>query len=109
MIKVVNTLRVKKGKVNEVAALFQKAKGVHTFDGFVFMEVLIKENTEEHDELLVCTTWEDHASFEVWRKSRETRKAHESQNKQEKEDSPILGSELSTFEVFVQHNIAIRY
>ncbi|MEK4301422.1 antibiotic biosynthesis monooxygenase [Oceanobacillus sp. FSL W8-0428] len=106
MIKVVNTLRVKKGKVNEVAALFQKAKAVHIFDGFVFMEVLIKENTAEYDELQVCTTWDDHASFEVWRESRETRKAHESQNKEEKEDSPILGTELSIFEVFVQHHPA---
>lgn len=106
MIKVVNTLRVKKGKVNEVAALFKQAKSVHTFNGFVFMEVLIKENTEEYDELQVCTTWEDYASFEVWRESRETKKAHESQGKQEKEDSPILGSELSTFEVFVQHQPA---
>jgi len=106
MIKVVNTLRVKKGKVNEVAALFSKAKSVHTFNGFVFTEVLIKENTEEYDELQVCTTWEDHASFEVWRESRETRKAHESQDKQEKEGNPILGSEISTFEIFVQHRPA---
>ncbi|MEK4302624.1 antibiotic biosynthesis monooxygenase [Oceanobacillus sp. FSL K6-0251] len=106
MVKVVNTLRVKKGKVNEVAALFSKAKSVHTFNGFVFMEVLIKENAEEYDELQVCTTWEDHASFEVWRESRETRKAHESQDKQEKEDNPILGSEISTFEIFVQHHPA---
>ena len=106
MIKVVNTLRVKKGKVNEVAALFSKAKSVHTFNGFVFMEVLIKENTEEYDELQVCTTWKDHASFEVWRESRETRKAHESQDKQEKENNLILGSEISTFEIFVQHHPA---
>ncbi|WP_319022560.1 antibiotic biosynthesis monooxygenase [Oceanobacillus oncorhynchi] len=105
-MKVVNTLRVKKGKVNEVAALFSKAKSVHTFNGFVFMEVLIKENTEEYDELQVCTTWEDHASFEVWRESRETRKAHESQDKQEKENNLILGSEISTFEIFVQHHPA---
>lgn len=106
MMKVVNTLRIEKGRVHEVAERFQKAKAVHTFNGFVLMEVLIKENTEEYDELQVCTTWEDYASFEVWKKSRETREAHAGQEKQGKENSPILGSELSIFEIFVQHHPA---
>jgi len=108
MIKAVNTIRIKKGTADEIAEKFNKAKSVHTFDGFVLMEVLIKENTEEFDEIQVCTTWEDHASFEAWRESRATRKAHEAQNnpKDDKAESPILGTELTTYEVHVQHHPA---
>lgn len=108
MIKAVNTLRIKKGHVNEIAEKFSNAKAVHTFDGFVLMEVLIKENTEEFDELQVCTTWEEHAHFEAWRESRATKKAHESQDKPKEEtaESPILGAELTTYEIFVQHHPA---
>lgn len=108
MIKAVNTLRIKKGHVNEIAEKFSNAKAVHTFDGFVLMEVLIKENTEEFDELQVCTTWEEHAHFEAWRGSRATKKAHESQDKPKEEtaESPILGAELTTYEIFVQHHPA---
>lgn len=108
MIKAVNTIRVKKGHVNEVAEKFNKAKAVHTFEGFVLMEVLIKENTEEFDEIEVCTTWEDHSHFEAWRESRSTQKAHEAKNKykEDKEDNPILGAELTTYEIHVQHHPA---
>ncbi len=104
MIKVVNEIRIEKGRVEEVAKRFSTAKSVHTFDGFVLMEVLIKEDTEEYDVIEVCTTWEDHESFEVWRQDRATRKAHESSDSKSKEENnPILGAELSIYEVYVQH------
>ena len=37
MIKVVNEIRIEKGRVEEVAKRFSTAKSVHTFDGFVLM------------------------------------------------------------------------
>lgn len=105
MIKAVNEIRVKKGRVDEVAPRFSTAKSVHTFDGFILMEVLIKENTGEYDVIEVCTTWEDHASFDAWKESRATKKAHASGGSEEKSgDNPILGAELSIYEVFVQHH-----
>ncbi|MFC3419377.1 antibiotic biosynthesis monooxygenase [Salinicoccus hispanicus] len=107
MIKAVNRISVQKGRVQEVAERFSKAKSVHTFDGFVLMEVLIKEGTEKEDVIEVCTTWEDHESFKAWRESRATQKAHasgDSEKKPQAEDNPILGAELSTYEVFVQHH-----
>lgn len=105
MIKAVNQIRVEKGRVEEVAQRFSKAKAVHTFDGFILMEVLIKENTDEYDVIEVCTTWEDHESFDAWRESRATKKTHASSGSEAKsEDNPILGAELSTYEVFVQHH-----
>ncbi|AIF43070.1 antibiotic biosynthesis monooxygenase [Virgibacillus sp. SK37] len=108
MMKAVNTLRIKKGRTEEVIARFKTAKSVHTFDGFVLMEVLKKENTEEHDELQICTTWEDQSYFDAWRESRASEKAHAAnkEDQQEPEDNPILGSELSMFKVCVQHHPA---
>lgn len=108
MMKAVNTLRIQKGRTDEVIARFAQAKSVHTFAGFVIMEVLRKENTDEYDELQICTTWEDRAYFDAWRESRSSEKAHRAtkESKQKQTDSPILGSELTTFEVCIQHHPA---
>ncbi|MBP2258632.1 antibiotic biosynthesis monooxygenase [Virgibacillus alimentarius] len=108
MIKAVNTLRIKKGRTEEILARFKTPKSVHTFEGFVFMEVLKKENTTDDEELQICTTWKSQAYFDAWRESRASKKAHAAKKKQEQksEDSPILGSELSMFEVSIQHEPA---
>src|SRR5699024_5542753 len=75
-MKAVNTLRIKKGKADEVLKLFEKPKSVRTFDGFILMEVIKTEDTEEYDELKICTTWKDDYFFEFWRESSADRKAH---------------------------------
>ena len=107
MMTAVNTIRVKKGRADEVIARFKTPKSVHTFDGFIRMEVLKKENSEDHDELKVCTTWADQSYFQSWLDSRESKKAHGDKKEQKPQDSseesPILGAELTTFEVAVQH------
>ncbi|WP_380659935.1 antibiotic biosynthesis monooxygenase [Salinicoccus sesuvii] len=105
MIKAVNRISIKKGRAHEVAERFSKAKSIHTFKGFILMEVLIKEGTKEEDVIEVCTTWESHDSFKTWRESRATQKTHASTEQESKpEDNPIIGAELSTYEVFVQHH-----
>src|SRR5690606_20423980 len=105
MMTAVNTIQIKKGKGGEVANRFAIPKSVHTFEGFVRMEVWMKENVAEYDELKVCTTWEDRQFFDRWLDSRESGKAHGKGREQsaEAEESPILGSELTTFIVKVQH------
>lgn len=104
MMTAVNTIRIKKGRADEVISRFQTPKSVHTFDGFIRMEVLKKENSEEHDELKICTTWADHSYFQNWLDSRDSKKAHGEKKEQKPEgESPILGAELTTFEVAVQH------
>ena len=104
MMKAVNKLLIKKGRTEEVLQRFAKPKSVHTFDGFVVMEVLKKTDNEEYDELFISTTWEDYAYFEAWRGSRATEKAHSSKKeKQDANSSPILGNELSLYEVVFQH------
>lgn len=108
MMRAVNTLKIEKGRTEEVIARFQNAKSVHTFEGFVLMEVLKKENTEEYDELQICTTWEDESYFEAWRESRSSEKAHSPKKEkvQKSDNNPILGAELTTFEVCIQHHPA---
>lgn len=103
MMKAVNTIRIKKGKANEILPRFRTPKSVHTFEGFILMEVLIRENSPEFDELQVCTTWEDHKYFEKWLMSREARKVHRKERGLKLEDSLILSSQLTTFEIAVQY------
>ena len=97
----INTIFVEKGKGQQVTARFAKAKAVHTFKGFIRMEVLLNENGEERDEVKVCTTWEDQQFFDSWLASRENAKAHVGEAPAE--PSPILGNEMSMFDVKVQH------
>ena len=47
----INTIFVEKGKGQQVTARFAKAKAVHTFKGFIRMEVLLNEDGEERDEV----------------------------------------------------------
>lgn len=108
MMKAVNTILVKKGRAEEILARFQTPKSVHTFEGFVLMEVLKRENSLEHDELQICTTWEDRMYFDHWLSSRESQKAHGRKNEQKSEDNPIIGSQLTTFEVVYQHKPVIQ-
>lgn len=104
MMKAVNTIRIKKGRVDEILARFKTPKSVHTFEGFILMEVLKKENSPEFDELKICTTWEDRKYFDQWLESRASQKAHGKKDEQKStEESPILGSQLTTFEVAIQH------
>ncbi|MGG0643218.1 antibiotic biosynthesis monooxygenase [Sporosarcina gallistercoris] len=109
----VNVIRVEKGRAQEVADRFAKPKSVHTFPGFLRMEVWMKENLEDHDELHICTTWEHEKYFKEWLKSRENDKSHgESTQKQgttgESEANMILGAELSTYVTLVQHLPALN-
>lgn len=106
MMKAVNTIRIKKGNGDGVLARFQTLKSVHTFEGFVLMEVLRKENSPEYDELKICTTWEEREFFDAWLNSRESQKTHDKKSEQKSEDNPIISSQLTTFEVAIQHKPA---
>ncbi|WP_040287366.1 antibiotic biosynthesis monooxygenase [Sporosarcina koreensis] len=105
----VNVISIEKGRAKEVADRFANPKSVHTFPGFIRMEVLQKENLEDHDELHICTTWNEEADFKNWLESRANGKAHgEQQEKKpaadgEGKSNPILGAELSTYTVVHRH------
>ncbi|GIP60395.1 antibiotic biosynthesis monooxygenase [Paenibacillus woosongensis] len=103
MMKAIQTIRVRKGRVNEVLSRFRTPLPVHAFEGFLLMEVLIKDNSRECDELQVCTTWEDRRYFDKWSTSRAARTLHSKVRELKPEDSPIIASELATYEITAQY------
>lgn len=107
MIKVVNTIKIKKGRTDEVLPRFEKLHGIQSFDGFLGLEVWQKENAGEHDEIKVCTTWEKREDFEAWTNSDAFRARHEKREKkaQNPKDQAVIGAELTTYQVPIQHKI----
>jgi heme-degrading monooxygenase HmoA len=74
MIAVINRLPVKEGAADQVVERFASSRGyVQNFPGFVSMEVLRSEETEE---VLVITRWRDKDAFESWVHSDEFKAAH---------------------------------
>jgi heme oxygenase (staphylobilin-producing) len=64
MIAVVNRLPVKEGMTDQVVERFTNHRGyVQDFPGFVSMEVL---SSEETDEVMVITRWQDKDAFNSW-------------------------------------------
>lgn len=115
MIVVTNTIKIKKGHGEEVAERFQKTKGIEQSAGFVRMEVMLTEGLAEFDELKVCTTWEDKASFEGWVSSDSFRQAHAHKGSKQAEGGKgqegegeriMLGSHLTTHRILVSRDAA---
>ncbi len=74
MIAVVNRLPVKEGLADQVVERFANGRGfVQDFPGFVSMEVL---RSEEADEVMVITRWQDKDAFDSWVRSDEFKTAH---------------------------------
>jgi len=64
MIAIMNRLPVREGAADEVVRRFAGSRGyVQDFPGFVSMEVL---RSEESDEVLVITRWRDREAFDAW-------------------------------------------
>ena len=77
MIAVFNPLPVKEGAAGQIVERFANSRGyVQGFPGFVSMEVLSSEGTEEADEVLVITRWRDKDSFDSWVGSDAFERAH---------------------------------
>jgi heme-degrading monooxygenase HmoA len=74
MIAIINRLPVKEGAADQVVERFANSRGhVQDFPGFISMEVL---RSEEADEVLVVTRWQDKDAFNSWVASDEFKKAH---------------------------------
>ena len=74
MIAIINRLPVKEGAADQVVERFANSQGeVQGFPGFVSMEVL---NSEEGDEVLVITRWQDKHAFNSWVESDSFKRAH---------------------------------
>ncbi|WP_258171492.1 antibiotic biosynthesis monooxygenase [Paenibacillus sp. R14(2021)] len=124
MILVENRIEVKKGFGEAVLERFRKPKTVHTFDGFVRMDVLHSVNEAGNDEIRVCTTWRDEPSFQAWASSQSFSSAHGrrpeetersesekssghphggSQPSESNEGGTIIGNKVTIYEVFASH------
>ncbi len=74
MIAVINRLPVKEGMADQVVERFANGQGfVQAFPGFVSMEVL---SAEETDEVMVITRWRDKTDFDAWVASDAFKMAH---------------------------------
>jgi len=102
MIVVTNRIKVKKGMGAAMAPRFTAPGPLDTFEGFVKVEVWLTQNLTEYDELNVNMYWETLDSFTAWRNSDAFQEAHkrpEPGSEEAKQESPILGSEIITYEV----------
>lgn len=58
MIIITNTSQITKGNAHLLIERFDKIGKVEYMSGFLGLEVLLTENTKEHDEVTVVTRWE---------------------------------------------------
>jgi len=108
MIMVENRIEVKPGTADLVLDRFRKPKSVHTFKGFVRMDVLHSVNEAGNEEIRVCTTWESEDDFRAWSESDSFRSAHArraaaAQEKGERQDGPIIGNKVTIYQVVASH------
>jgi len=102
MIVVTNRIKVKKGMGAVMAPGFTAPGPLDSSEGFVKVEVLLTQNLTEYDELNVNMYWETMDSFTTWRNSDAFKSAHkrpEPGSEEANKESPILGSEIITYEV----------
>lgn len=109
MIVVTNRIKVKKGMAAAMAPRFTAPGPLDTFEGFVKVEVWQTQNLTEYDELNVNMYWEDMDSFAAWRNSDAFKSAHKrpepgAEAENENKQSPVLGSEILTYEVAAVKN-----
>ncbi len=104
-VKLVNTIRTKKGFGEAVAQRFATPKSVASAQGFIRMEVLINEKNHDYDEVKICTNWDTKSDFNAWFTSEEAVNTHKRVAKEE--DSPMLGNDVSIYEVKYEHYPAI--
>ena len=109
MIIVANKIKVKKGMGAVMAPGFTAPGPLDTTEGFVKVEVLLTQNLTDYDELNVNMYWENLDNFTAWRNSDAFKSAHkrpEPSSDAAKKESPIIESELVTYEIASVKEIA---
>lgn len=98
MFVVTNTIRVKAGYGDQVAARFAESKGVQQMPGFVRLEVWLGAGQEGEEELKVCTLWETEEHFQGWTSSESFRESHRGSSHLKE---VMLGASLNKYEMVV--------
>ena len=102
MVIVTNRIKVQKGMGAMMAPGFTAPGPLDTTEGFIKVEVLLTQNLTDYDELNVNMYWDNMESFTTWRNSDDFKAAHkrpEPGSEDAKKESPILGSEIITYEL----------
>lgn len=102
MIIVTNTIQAKPGYGNVIRERFKSPKNVHTFPGFVRMELLQTQGIEEYEEFQVCTTWDNKEAFDAWVQSDSFKQAHAARRENGNGDQ-VIGNKITLHEVIVSH------
>lgn len=76
MIIVTNTSKIKKGCAHKLIERFDKVGKVETMKGFLGLEVLLTESTEDYEEVTVSTRWESKEDFQAWTRSDAFKESH---------------------------------
>ena len=97
MYAVTNAIRVKKGYAPQLVERFRERKGIEQSPGFIRLEILVNEQSKDHDEVRVCTTWESKEAFLGWTKSEAFRNAHDQRGRERLEY--VLGNQMYSYEV----------
>lgn len=105
MFVIENHIRVQKGHADSVLDKFRQSKGVTSSPGFVRVEVFKKVDHEEHDVVIVRTTWENEEYFTAWTNSESFHKAHQRPSKPEGESAPsvMLGNHFEKYTIDIVH------
>ncbi|MNJ68607.1 Heme-degrading monooxygenase [compost metagenome] len=100
MLVVTNRIKVIKGMGAVMAPSFTASDSLDTTEGLVKVEVLLTQNLTDYDELNVNMYWESIEHFTAWKSSDSFKASHKHpEPESEATKSPVLGSELITFEV----------
>lgn len=102
MLVVTNRIKVIKGMGAAMAPSFTASGSLDTTEGLVKVEVLLTQNLSDYDELNVNMYWESIEHFTAWKNSDSFKASHkrpETGSEAPQKKSPILGSELITYEV----------
>ncbi|UTR16927.1 heme oxygenase [Salipaludibacillus sp. LMS25] len=97
MIIVTNTSKIKKGNGHKLIERFNKVGKVEFMDGFLGLDVLLTENTQDYEEVAIMTRWESKNHFINWTTSDAFKKSH---SKREVPDY-ILDNHISYHDVKV--------
>jgi heme oxygenase (staphylobilin-producing) len=109
MIIVTNRIKVKKGMGAVMAPRFTAPGPLDSSKGIIKVEVLLTQNLPDYDELNVNTYWESQEDFNAWKDSDAFKTSHkrpEPTPGEAPKESPILGSEIITYDVASTREIA---
>jgi heme oxygenase (staphylobilin-producing) len=97
MLVVTNTIKIKEGHGEALAARFGAANGVQDMPGFIRMEVWHGAPKEGARELKICTVWESEEALSGWTSSPAFRESHRGAGRNE----AIVGASLDKYELLL--------